>query len=269
MFSLKSAGVTARTLFTPNEPITKRLYSTIAIAYLSLALVTWLVYPPAILPTVDSTLAAFPSLWVDQGLGYELWVSIGLNAQAVSIMTVVSLLVSYGTALAVLRPVASWFSAFRFNGFVGLPLLLTFMLSSQHDIKVTLLVIGMSVFTVPAIVSMIESMPREYYDHARVLRMGEWQVLWEVVVLGKFHEVLDILRTNMAVGWMMLPMVEGLFKTEGGIGALILAQNRVFKLEEVYCIIFAVIAVGIIQDYLVQVFKRLACPHAFINTERT
>lgn len=224
--------------------------------------------PSKILPSPTGVLGALVPLWSTQGLGYAMVVSITTNFQAVAVMTLISLVVSYATALAVCKPLAGWFSAFRFNGFVGLPLVLTLLIADQHWIKVTMLVIGMSVFTVPSIVSMIDQMSREVYDHARVLHMSEWRVLWEVVVLGKFHEVWDILRTNMAVGWMMLPMVEGLFRTEGGVGALILSQNKFFKLEEVYCIGLVVILTGILQDYCVRFLKKTTCPHACINTER-
>jgi len=269
MTSIKGAGTLrlARTLFTPNESVPTKIYYCILLAYLLSSVFMWAFYPSPIFPTPLGVIEALPGLW-NQGLGYELWVSITLNMQAVAIMSVVSLLIGYADTITALRPLPTWVSAFRSNGFVGLPLLLTFLISSQHWIKVMLLVIGMSVFTVPSIVAMIHGMHRNVFDHARVLRMNEWRVLWEVVVLGKFHEVLDILRTNMAIGWMMLPMVEGLFKTEGGIGAMILAQNKFFRLEEVYCIIFVVIAAGLLQDAAIKGVRRLLCPHAYINTEK-
>lgn len=269
MPTIKGAGALrlARTLLTPNENVPAKIYYSIVATYLFISIFLWAFYPSAIFPTPLGVVEALPGLWAN-GLGYELYVSITLNIQAVAIMSVISLLIGYGDTVAVFRPWATWVSAFRSNGFVGLPLLLTFILGNQHWIKVTLLVVGMSVFTVPSIVAMIHGMNRNVFDHARVLRMNEWRVLWEVVVLGKFHEVLDILRTNMAIGWMMLPMVEGLFKTEGGIGAMILAQNKYFRLEEVYCIIFVVIAAGLLQDAAIKGVRRLLCPHAYINTEK-
>lgn len=238
------------------------------IGYLGMALIFWLTSPSKILPSPWEVVGAFPRLWNHEGLGVQLWISLVLNCQAIAIMVLTSLAVAYLTVVPLLRPISLWFSVARFNGFVGLPLLLTLLIGDQHWIKVTLLVIGMTVFTVPSLVSMIEAIPSDAYDHARVLKMSDWHVLWEVVVLGKFDEALDIIRTNIAIGWVLLPMVEGLFRGEGGIGVMVLTENKYFKLDSVYAIIFFVAFVGIIQDLIVAGFKRLACPYAYISVER-
>ncbi len=260
--------LTFRSAFTPTGAAPKHIERSIIYGYCLTALVFWLASPSKILPGPLDVLKAFPRLWNEEGLGIELWTSLALNFQAIAIMTLLSLLVSYGTLLPGLRPVALAIAAFRFNGFVGLPLLLTFLIGDQHWIKIALLVIGMSVFTVPSLVAMIEAIPSDEYDHARVLRMGDWRVLWEVVILGRFHDALDILRTNLAVGWMLLPMVEGLFRSEGGIGVMILTQNKYFKLDAVYAIILFVASVGILQDLAIVGVKRILCPYAFKAKER-
>jgi ABC-type nitrate/sulfonate/bicarbonate transport system permease component len=87
-------------------------------------------------------------------------------------------------------------------------------------------------------------------------------------VLGRFHEVLDILRTNFAIGWMMLPFVEGLFRVEGGIGTVLLVENKWFKLESVYAIIIIVMITGLMQDALLQKLKVILCPYSLINKEK-
>src|SRR6185295_20212976 len=102
MLTLQGAVAHCRAFITPNEYVTRRVYTYITTTYIALALSMWLLCPPKILPTLDSTFKAFPALW-EAGLGYELWVSITLNAQAVSLMALVSLVVSYGTALVLIR----------------------------------------------------------------------------------------------------------------------------------------------------------------------
>jgi len=257
-----------RAAFTINGTTSKSLEQAIMIGFFIAVGVFWLVSPSKILPTPWGVIGAFPDLWFKDGIGIELWTSLTLNIEAIVIMSTISLLVSYATAIPAMRPFASTISIARFNGFVGLPLLFTIWIGDQHWIKVALLVTGMCVFTVPSIVTMIEAIPRDAYDHGRVLRMSRARVLWEVVILGRFHEVIDILRTNVAIGWMMLPMVEGLFRAEGGIGVLILTENKYFKLESVYAIIFLVAGIGLAQDFMIRLFKSLMCPYANINTER-
>ena len=71
----------------------------------------------------------------------------------------------------------------------------------------------------------------------RVLGASELRILWEVVVRGTLDKALDVLRQNVAMGWAMITMVEGISRAEGGIGALILNQNKHFLLAEVYAIL--------------------------------
>lgn len=220
-----------------------------------------------IIPSPIGILKAFPQLWFADGLGMEMLTSVSLNLQAAALMIVVSLFVAYGTRIPAGRPLAVIFSAGRFNSFVGLPLLLTLAIGNAHWIKVVLLAIAMSVFTVPAIVDIIGTIPKENYDDGRVLHMNEWRTVWEIVVLGKFDEVIDVLRTSMAMGWMMLPMVEGLFRDEGGIGVLMLNKNKYLQLDAVFAIILIVGLVGLAQDRLILEIKRSVCPYAFLGGE--
>lgn len=230
-------------------------------------LAIWVGTGSSIIPTPWEIVKAFPGLWMNDGLGQELLTSVSLNVEAAALMILVSLLVAYGTRLPVGKPLAVIFSAGRFNSFVGLPLLLTLAIGNAHAIKIVLLAVFMSVFTVPAIVDIIGTIPKERYDDGRVLHMSEWRIVWEVVVLGKFHEVIDVLRTSAAMGFSILPMVEGLFRDEGGIGVLILNKNKYLQLDAVYCIIFVVGLVGLAQDRFILEVKQWVCPYAFLEGE--
>lgn len=230
-------------------------------------LLAWLILPSKLVPGPVDIALAMPKLWMEEGIGQELWTSIVLNLQASFFMIVTSLTVAYATTIPAFRPVATMFSMGRFNSFVGLPFLLTLLIGDAHWIKVTLLALAMSVFSVPAIVDVIRTIPREQMDDARTLRMGEWRVVWEVVILGKFHEVIDVLRTNIAMGWMMLPMVEGTFRAEGGIGVMLLLENKYLRLDYVYGIIFTVGLIGLAGDRLILFMKHELCPYSFLSTE--
>jgi NitT/TauT family transport system permease protein len=93
-------------------------------------------------------------------------------------------------------------------------------------------------------------------------------VVWEVVVLGHFDEVIEILQNNVAMAWMLLPLVEGLFRSEGGLGALISVENKHFNLSAEFAIVFLILFVGLLQDYLIGTFKRIVCPYSDLGLER-
>lgn len=247
--------------------VTPSVFWVIGGLWIVLALIFWASGQATVLPSPMETIHAFPKLW-EEGLGQELWTSFSLNLEAVAIMAVVSYLLAVATVMPLFRPLATLVSSGRFNGFVGLPLVFTILLHDPHKVKIALLVFGMGVFTVLSLVKMIESIPKERFDHSRTLRMGPWRVVWEVVVLGQFDQVLDILRINIAMGWMMLPMVEGRFKFEGGVGALMENESKHFNMDMVFCTLFVILAVGLVQDFVIGYFKTLVCPHACLGMER-
>lgn len=252
-------------VLSPNQSSSVQAQRRYMIAFLAIATLLWLSLPSRIIPTPWAVFAALPGLFTREGFGQELWTSIALNLQAGALMVCISLLVGYATTIAAFRPVATAFAAGRFNSFVGLPLILTLLIGDQHIIKIVMLAIGGAVFSVQPIQDIVKSIPRERYDDARTLRMGEWRIVWEVVILGTFDQVIDVLRTCMAMGFVMLPLVEGTFRAEGGIGVFMLDQGKYMHLENVYCAAMVVSAVGLLLDRGVFVIKRWVCPYAFIG----
>ena len=107
----------------------------------------------------------------------------------------------------------------------------------------------MTVFFVTSMAAVVRRFPKEKFDHARTLRMSEWRVVWEVVILGTADQAIEVLRQNAAIGWMMLTMVEGISRSEGGVGAMLLNQNKHFRLAEVFAIQIVILMVGLLQDY--------------------
>src|SRR6185503_21144761 len=126
--------------------------------------------------------------------------------------------------------------------------------------KVALLVFGMTVFFVTSMADVVAAIPKENFDHARTLRMGEWRVVWEVVVRGTGDKAMELLRQNAAIGWMMLTMVEGISRSEGGIGAMLLNQNKHFHLAEVFAIQIMILLIGLFQDYALGWLRRVLFP---------
>jgi len=232
------------------------------------AIAVWWVWPASIIPKPIEIVRAFSDLWLNYGLGYELWTSFILNVQAIIITLLISLALSYLVVLPFFLPVAGLVSQGRFLGLVGLTFLFTILTSGSHQLKVSLLVFGMVVFYVTSMAEVVASVPRDELDYARTLRMGDWRVVWEVIVLGRFDAAIEILRQVAAIGWMMLTMVEGLARAEGGVGVLLLSQNKHFHLDKVFAIQISIFLIGIVQDYCIGLFKSQVCPYADVTQER-
>lgn len=256
-----------REAFLPNGAVSGSSLRLIIIVQGIVAIVLWAMSPFAVLPNPLEVFQALGKLWMNEGLSRELMTSFVLNLEALALTAVTSLGLAYLTVLPFFRPIVASVSKGRFLGLIGLTFVFTLMIGGGHKLKLALLVFGMTVFFVTSMAAAIADIPKEQFDYARTLRMSEWQVVWEVVILGTIDEAIEILRQNAAIGWMMLTMVEGISRSEGGIGAMLLSQNKHFHLAEVFAIQLLILFVGVAQDYVIGMLKRALCPYALLTVE--
>ncbi|MDQ2687687.1 MAG: nitrate ABC transporter permease [Armatimonadota bacterium] len=240
----------------------------IVIVEVAIALLVWMDSPFKVLPRPDEVFHALRTLWAVNGLGQELATSFKLNLEALAWSSVISLGLAYLTVIPVFRPFVAAVSRGRFLSIVGFTFFFTLIFGGGHPLKTSLLVFAVTVFYVTSMASVIAAIPKSDFDYARTLRMSEWRVVWEVVILGTVDRAFEVLRQNAAIGWMMLTMVEGIVRSEGGVGAMLLAESKHFLLSEVFAIQIVILIVGLLQDYAIGAVRRLACPYADLTLER-
>jgi len=257
----------AFSVFSPNRILSKNTIRLLIVVQVVMAFLLWAFSPFVLLPKPTEVLSSLGDLW-RQGLGAELITSFYLNIQAIVLSTIFSLLLAYATVMPFFRPIVALLSKLRFLSLVGLTFFFTLLAKSGHELKLSLLVFSVSVFFVTGMADVINCIPKEKFDLARTLRMGEWRVVWEVIVLGQIDKVFDVLRQNAAIGWMMLTMVEGIVRSEGGVGTILLDQNHHFRLSAVFAIQLTILLLGLLQDYGIGLTKKMLCPYAALTLER-
>jgi NitT/TauT family transport system permease protein len=255
-------------VLSPNRVISKQTVRWLVGFQVLLLFFVWLFSPTVFLPKPKEVFRALGEMWM-QGLGSELITSFYLNLQAIALSTVLSLIMAYLTVIPFFRPIVSLLSKLRFLSMVGLTFFFTLMATTGHELKLFLLVFSVSAFFVTGMAEVVASIPKEKFDLARTLRMGEWRVVWEVVVLGQVDKAFEVLRQNAAIGWMMLTMVEGISRSEGGVGAMLLNQNKHFHLSAVFAIQLTILVLGLGQDYAIGLLRKIFCPYAGLTLERT
>jgi NitT/TauT family transport system permease protein len=257
----------AAELLSPNRVISRQTVRWLVGAQLLALFFLWVFSPTVFLPKPKEVLNALSELWME-GLGGELITSFYLNLQAIALSAVVSLLLAYLTVIPFFRPIVTLLSKLRFLSMVGLTFFFTLMASSGHELKLYLLVFSVSVFFVTGMAEVVAAIPKEKFDLARTLRMSEWRVVYEVVVLGQADKAFEVLRQNAAMGWMMLTLVEGISRSEGGVGAMLLNQNKHFHLSAVFAIQLTILVLGLAQDYGIGLLRKVFCPYADLTLER-
>jgi NitT/TauT family transport system permease protein len=250
----------------PNGHVSSRATTILFVGTLVALIGAWFARPDFI-PGPVEVAQAYPRLF-DQGLFYQLYISLSTNLQAIALSCFFTIPLAYLSVLPVMRPLVHMLCKGRFLGVTGFVILFTIFFGGGHALKVALLVFGMSLFLVTSLFDIVESIPREEFDHTRTLRMGDWGSVIEVVILGRFDQVLDAIRQNAAMGWVMLTMVEGLVRFEGGLGALMLAEDKHIKLDAVFAVQIIVLVIGILQDVALRAIRHLLCPYAELSLER-
>lgn len=254
--------------FLPNRAVSGSTLRVIILIQVLAAIAVWIASPFEVLPKPMEVWTAFTDLWRRQGLADELWVSYKLILHALSLTVLISLALSYLTVMAFFRPIAQAISKMRYLSLVGFSFVFTLMGAGGYDLKLYLMVFGMVVFFVTSMASVVTSIPKETFDHARTLRMSEWRVVWEVVIVGTADQAFEAMRQNAAIGWLMLTMVEGISRAEGGLGAMLLNTQKYFRMDAIYAIQIVILLVALFQDYVIGVIRKLCCPYADLTLER-
>jgi NitT/TauT family transport system permease protein len=260
-------GTLAR-LFLPNRHVGSSTALALVAVWVATALAVWVLSPFASLPTPREVWAALGALWWKHGMGPELFTTMRLILHALALTVVISMALSYATLSAFFRPLVAAVCKLRFLGLTGLVFPFTLVTGGGYRLKVALLTFGMASFFVTSMAQVVIEIPRVAFDHMRVLGASELRIFWEVVVRGTLDRALDVLRQNAAMGWAMITMIEGISRAEGGIGAMILNQNKHFLLAEVYAILLVILVLGLAMDYGMGVLTDALCPHARLERVR-
>lgn len=226
----------------------------------------WLLAPASTgIPSPSAIVAAWDKLAREQGLLVELLTSTYVIWQAIFLSAFIAVSIAALYTADVLKPVSTFIASLRFLGFAGLTFLFTLWTSSAEMLKLSLLTFGMTVFLTRSTIDVVKSIPQSDIDYARSLNLAGWRLTWELVLRGRSADMLDLIRQNAAVGWTLLAMVEGITRSEGGIGALLLNTNKYFKLDAVFAIQLTILAYGLLQDVALQYFRQLVCPWTRLN----
>jgi NitT/TauT family transport system permease protein len=227
----------------------------------------WAASPAATLPGPREVWIALGDLWWRGGLGPELFATLKLVLVATLVTLIASFSIAYASVIPLVRPLAGAVSKLRFLGLTGLVFPFTLAPGGGVRLKVVLLAFGMTTFLATSLVRIVGEVPRSRLDHVRSLGASETRVVWEAIVRGTLDRAIDAVRQNVAMGWSMITMVEGIARSDGGVGALLLAENKHFRLAEVYAVLAVVLVVGLAIDFSMGLLGALVCPHAKYDTE--
>jgi len=188
--------------------------------------------------------------------------SLGLCAKAVLYSVIISLIFSYLTGIPFFKPMGTFISKLRFLPLTGITFYISILLHDARSIQVWVLVVFMSTFLITSLTQMIKDIPEEEFDHAKTLGCNRWEILWEVVIKGRFDYVFELVRQNLAIVWMMLVSVESILMAAGGLGTLIKNDDKLGSNGKVIALQIIIVLVGLTLDFVLTKLRKLIFPYS-------
>lgn len=208
-------------------------------------------------PTPKQVFNGLIDLW-GAGLVTHIMSSIWLCAKAVFISVTISLIICYSSPIPLLKPLAIVISKLRYLPLTGIAFYISIMVNDARAIQVWVLVVFMSTFLITSLMSMIKDIPEEEFDHAKSLGCSRWEILWEVIIKGRFDYVIELVRQNLAIVWMMLVTVESILVAAGGIGFLIKNNDKLGDSGKVIALQIIIVLLGVGLDYLLTWVRKIS-----------
>ncbi|MBI3221317.1 MAG: hypothetical protein HYZ44_17535 [Bacteroidetes bacterium] len=242
----------------PFENLAKKDRFTISILWVAMVLAYWLITTAGekkFFPTPLQVWQGFAALY-SEGLVVHIGSSLWLCLQATVISIVVSLVIAYSYPIPLLRPLSRAMSQLRYLPLTGITFYLTILVTNARTMQVWVLVIFMSLYFITSLLAVIKDIPQEEIDHARSLKCNRWEILWEVIVKGRFDYVIDVLRQNLAITWMMLVTVESILVAAGGLGVLIKNSDKFMNHGRIFALQIVILLVGLSIDYTLNTTRK-------------
>jgi len=246
-------------LFTPFQEISKTKERFILTSWLIMLISFWVVCSAGethMFPTPKQVLQGFVNIWND-GLMNHLQSSVSLCLIAILYSTIISLLIVYISNLPFIKPLGKWVSMLRYLPLTGISFYITILVDDARTIQVWVLVMFMSTFLTTSLLQMVKDIPEEEFQHAKTLGCNRWEILWEILIKGRFDYVLELIRQNLAIVWMMLVSIESILVAAGGLGVLIKNHDRLGKNGDVIATQILIIIIGLGLDYILTRTRKL------------
>lgn len=206
-------------------------------------------------PSPQQVFTGFKELY-NEGLVVHIGSSLLLCFKAIIIAVVISLILTYLSTIPVVKPITTAISKLRYLPLTGITFYLAIIISDARTMQVWVLVVFMSTYLTTSLLGMVAAISQEEFDHARSLKCNRWEVLWEVVVKGRIDHVIEVIRQNLAIVWMMLVTVESILVAAGGLGFLIKNSDKFMNHGRIIALQIVILGVGLFIDFVLDYLRK-------------
>ena len=251
-------NIMIKQFFTPFEQISKSKKTIVLVVWIVFLIALWFITTSGqkhLFPSPAQVSQSFSELF-QEGLVVHVFSSLALCFISISIAVVASMVFAYSWPIPVFKPVAEFITKFRFLPLAGLTLYITYIIHDARNMQIWILVIFLTTFLTTSLISVIASIPQEEFDHAKTLKCSRFEVLWQVIILGRIDYVIDVIRQNLAITWMMLVTVESTLAAAGGLGFLIKNSEKFSNHSRIIALQIIILLIGLGLDYGINFLRK-------------
>jgi ABC-type nitrate/sulfonate/bicarbonate transport system permease component len=246
-------------IFTPFEKLSSSNRVLIVLFWLGMTLITWMLMSGGdkhLFPTPSQVMQGLRDL-VNEGLFSHIFSSLGLCLKAAFYALIFSLIIAYLSPIPLIKPIAQFLSKLRYLPLTGLTFYASMLIQDARSMQVWILVVFMSLYFITSLLSVINDIEQEEFDHAKSLGCSRWMIVYEVIVKGRFDYVLDVLRQNLAIIWMMLVSVESILVASGGLGVLIKNSDKFMNHGRIVALQIVILVIGLLLDWFLNQQRKM------------
>jgi ABC-type nitrate/sulfonate/bicarbonate transport system permease component len=245
-------------LLRPFENISNSLRLGVIAFWIIALLLLWVVGTSgekSLFPSPSLVAKGFSDLY-NEGLVVHIFNSLKLCFISIILATIVSLIFAYLWPIPLLKPVSELITKFRFLPFTGLSFYITLIVHDARNMQIWIMVIFLTTFLTSSLLSVIKDIPKEEFDHAKTLKCSRFETLWQVIVLGRLDYVIDVIRQNLAITWMMLVTIESIVVASGGLGFLIKNSDKFMNHGRIIALQIIILLIGLSLDWIINFLRK-------------
>jgi ABC-type nitrate/sulfonate/bicarbonate transport system permease component len=208
----------------------------------------WTILPNHYLPPLHKILLSYPDLFSKFDMVGNFLISMSLCFKAITWASCISFLFMLLTRIPIFEGFCVFMRKFRFLPSAGLSFLFAKLTGDVDNQMFAIMLFGITTFMVDSSVGIALNIDKDMVDYSKSLRLPEWRIFYELIVLNKAPDFFRSIIQNFAIAWTLLATVENICKTSGGIGVVLAESSKYFRLEQVYAIQIIILATGLLID---------------------